>query len=87
MPVNAMLERIRAEFLEMPGLRLTLDQVQRLCGVEQMLCQAVLDALVDAKFLCVKSNGAYSRLTEGEVPRPRPAKANLSVEPRVVAAS
>ena len=86
MPVKNMLERIRAEFLEMPGLRLTVEQVQRLCGAERTPCQAVLDALVDAKFLCVKSNGTYARLTDG-VPRPRPAKADLGVEPRVVAAS
>jgi hypothetical protein len=29
------LERIRAEYLEMPGLCLKADQVQRLCGVER----------------------------------------------------
>ena len=84
---KAMLERIRAEFLEMPGLRLTLEQAQRLCGVEPTLCKAVLDALVDAKFLCVKSNGTYARLTDGEVPRLRPAKADIDVEKRVAAAS
>jgi hypothetical protein len=74
MPVSTMLKRIRAEFLEMPGLQLTLEQVQRLCGVDQALCQAVLDALVDAKFLRVKSNGVYARATDGEASRPRSAK-------------
>ena len=87
MPVNVMLERIRGEFLEMPGLRLTLEQVQRFCGVERTLCQAVLGALVDAKFLCVKSNGAYARVSDGEIPRPRPAKADAGVKRRVAAAS
>ena len=77
MPFRPLLGRIRAEFLEMPGLRLTTEQAQRLCGVERVLCKAVLDALVDEKFLCVKTNGAYARLTDGEVPRPRPAKADL----------
>ncbi len=77
MPHDTMLKRIRAEYLEMPGLRLTLAQAQRLLGVEQTLCQAVLDALVDAKFLCLKANGAYARLTDGEVPRPRAAKADI----------
>ena len=43
------------EFVEMPGLRLTSEQVQRLCGVEPTICQLVLDSLVEAKFLCVKS--------------------------------
>jgi hypothetical protein len=60
--------RLRAEFSEMPGLRLTSEQVQRLCGVERTICQLVLDSLVDAKFLCVKSDGAYIRLTDGRSP-------------------
>ena len=87
MPIDTMLTRIRADYLEMPGLRLTLEQVQRLCGVEETLCQAVLDALVDAKFLCVKSDGTYARLTDGEIPRPQPAKALVRVEKRVATAS
>jgi hypothetical protein len=51
-PSERLLERIRAEYLEMPGLCLTSEQVQRLCGVERTICQLVLDSLVDAKF-CV----------------------------------
>jgi hypothetical protein len=43
---------LRAEYLTMPGLRLKRDQVERLCGVEQTLCQLVLDSLVDQEFLC-----------------------------------
>jgi hypothetical protein len=31
----------------------------------------------EAKFLCVKSNGTYARLTDGELSRPRSAKAAL----------
>jgi hypothetical protein len=72
-------ERLRAEFLEMPGLRLTLEQVQRLCGVERALCKAVLDALVDGKFLCMKADGTYARLTDGLVAgRARPAQGDLT---------
>ena len=48
------LERIRAEYLKMPGMTLRLEQVARLCGVERSLCQRVLEALVDMRFLCVK---------------------------------
>jgi hypothetical protein len=67
-----LLNRIRAEFMEMPGLQLTGKQVQRLCGVERTLCQRVLDALVEMRFLCVKSDGTYARLTDGaEMPRPQ----------------
>ena len=39
MPHHAMLNRVRAEYLEMPGLRLTPEQAGRLCGVERALCQ------------------------------------------------
>ena len=59
------LERIRAEYLEMPGLRLTAGQVQRLCGVERELCQKVLEALMERKFLCLKLDGTYARLIDG----------------------
>ena len=47
MDFEAMVRRVRAEFLEMPGLRLTVAQAARLCGIERALCQAVLDALVE----------------------------------------
>ena len=70
MPHKTMLTRIRAEYLEMPGLRLTLQQAQRLCGVERTMCQMVLDVLVDEKFLCVKSDGHYARLTSFHAPQP-----------------
>ena len=59
------LTRIRATFLEMPGLRLTFEQAQRLCGVEGALCQMALDALVDTRFLCIRGNGLYARVTDG----------------------
>src|SRR5688572_22151082 len=75
-PNQEVLERLRAEYLEMPGLRLTVEQVQRLCGIERAICSVVLDTLVAAKFL-TKSNGAYARLTDGNISRPRPAKADL----------
>jgi hypothetical protein len=84
MPHNAMIKRVRAEYLEMPGLRLTVEQAQRLCGVDRTVCRAVLDALVDAGFLCVKPDGTYARLTEGTVPRPRPAKADLDTPIRAM---
>jgi hypothetical protein len=72
LPLDGLLERVRAEYLEMPGLRLKIEQVHRLFGVERPLCQRVLDALVDAKFLCAKSDGTYSRLTDGAMPQKTP---------------
>jgi hypothetical protein len=76
-PHQAVLERIRAEYLEMPGMTLKLEQVQRLCGVERSVCKIVLDALVETKFLYLKSDGRYARLTEGRMARPHAAKADL----------
>jgi hypothetical protein len=70
--------RVRAEYLEMPGLTLTAPQVERLCGIDPRLCRLILDALVEARFLRVNSGGAYARLTEGELSRSRQAKAALA---------
>ena len=79
--------RLRAEFMEMPGLRLTSRQVQRLCGVEQTLCQLGLDALVATKFLYVESDGVYARTADGEVSRPRMARVGLDRQAGLVRAS
>ena len=81
-----LLERLRAEFLEMPDMRLRIEQVQRFCGIEQTMCRLVLDALVKANFLCLNSDGTYVRLTEGSSPLPRPAKAALKATPFVTTA-
>jgi hypothetical protein len=48
------------------GLRLTVEQVARLCGVDSSACKAILEALVDAKFLRADADGAYSGLSDGE---------------------
>jgi hypothetical protein len=86
--IHNVLTRLRAEYLEMPGLRLTAEQVQRLCGIEQVMCQSVLDSLVDAKFLCLNFDGTYARSTGGEmISGPRAAKAYLSADGRAKQAS
>lgn len=60
------LHRLRAEYLEMPGLQLTRGQVQRLCGLERPVCERVLDTLVDMRFLYLKANGAHARLPDSD---------------------
>jgi hypothetical protein len=80
------IQRVRAEYLEMPGLRLNVEQVERLCGIERMLCQAVLDTLVQGNFLCLKSDGRYARMTDGAWPPARAAKV-VTVAGRSVKAS
>lgn len=51
--------RIRGEFLEMPGLRLSLDRASRLFALERAACQSVLDALVGAEVLQRDRDGRY----------------------------
>jgi hypothetical protein len=72
------LNRVRSEYLEMPGLTLKSAQVQRLCGIDHTACKVVLDALVDAGFLTLRDDGSYSRSRDGI--RAHPAKASLHPE-------
>src|SRR3954452_13038308 len=62
MRIDDVLQRIQGEFVEMPGLRLTAAQAQRLWGLERELCGSLLSALVDAKFLERTRDGAFIRL-------------------------
>ena len=57
----AALRRAKAEFLEMPGLRLTLAQAQRLWAFDRALCDAVLAALVEARFLVQSGKASFIR--------------------------
>ena len=61
MRMDDVLQRIQGEFVEMPGLRLTTAQAQRLWGLERDVCDALLGALVDAKFLSQTRDGAFVR--------------------------
>jgi|CXWL01.1.fsa_nt_gi hypothetical protein len=56
--------RIRAEFTEMPGLKLTLPQAARLFSLDRALCEQVLGALVQDGALAV-SAGAFARPDTG----------------------
>jgi len=59
---DEMLRRVRGEFLEMPGLRLTEAQARRLWGLDEAACGAVLGRLLDAKFLFRTRDGAFMRI-------------------------
>jgi hypothetical protein len=61
LPYEQAFERIRAEYLEMPGMRLTPEQVRRLSGIDSSVCRVVLDDLVRAKFLRRAPDGSYAR--------------------------
>ena len=57
--IDDLLQRVQGEYREMPGLRLTTAQAQRLWGLDRSACDAVLTALVDARFLARTRDGAF----------------------------
>jgi DNA-binding IclR family transcriptional regulator len=59
--VEAIIQRVRGEYLEMPGLSLTEQQAQRLWHLEPDACRALLKALVEAGFLRQTPRGGYVR--------------------------
>jgi hypothetical protein len=63
--VTRLLHRIRSEYLEMPGLRLTPAQAARLWGMDPQHSQQLLDSLMMAGFLFKNGQGAYLRVTVG----------------------
>ena len=65
MRVDDVLQRIQGEYSEMPGLRLTAIQAQRLWGLERAVCDELLGALVDAKFLSQTRDGAFVKTDGG----------------------
>lgn len=62
---NLMLYRIRGEFLEMPGLRLTIAQAARLWHMDASVCAHALGRLVTDRFLMRTRAGAYVRADQG----------------------
>ena len=63
--VDQVRRRICAEYLEMPGLRVDARQAQRLWGIDQRTCHAVMQYLVDTKFLHRTEQGVYRLASEG----------------------
>jgi hypothetical protein len=61
MELEAVTRRVREEFREMPGLRLTPAQAIRLWGLEREMCHAVIERLVAAAFLRWTPTGAITR--------------------------
>ena len=67
-----LVERIRQEYVAMPGLKLTRDQVCRLWGVGQDVCDLALQTLLTEGFLHQTGTGKYVAL-------PRPAGASVAL--------
>ncbi len=65
-PANSELERrVRGEYHEMPGLRLTVAQARRLWALDRPTCESVLDVLIEAGFLERDATGQYCRSHSG----------------------
>lgn len=76
-----LLSRARGEYLEMPGLSLTVPQAQRLWGLDSVACRQVLQGLIEAGFLKRRADGTYVRRTSGAMeylPGPAPGRHSSS---------
>lgn len=62
-PLESLVARIRGEYQEMPGLRLTFAQACRLWQLDAPTCEMLLEQLVREMFLYKTGNGAYIALS------------------------
>jgi hypothetical protein len=60
-PIREAAVRMQWEWLEMPQLRLTRRQAQRLWAVSPDVCDAALAALTRQGFLVPQADGTYTR--------------------------
>jgi hypothetical protein len=90
MSFAAVVDRVRGEFVEMPGLELTLAQAGRLWTLGADDCRYVIDALVDVGFLKWTTRRTIVRTgrdlpvggeaATSDIPVRRPSIANKSVQ-------
>ena len=62
MDIEVVTRRVREEFREMPGLRLTPAQATRLLGLEQDVCRQVIEALIATAYLRWTAAGSVTRM-------------------------
>lgn len=77
---HRLLSRIRGEYREMPGLRLTFTQACRLWQLDGTTCHEVLERLLVERFLQRTPDGSY---TVFSLPAPTPAKSGLRAAPSI----
>ena len=58
---EAIVNRVRNEFVEVPGLRLTMAQAMKLWGLGPDECQQVISMLVASSFLRLNARGQILR--------------------------
>jgi hypothetical protein len=59
---HALVQRVRSEFEEVPGLRLTLHEAARFWQIEPEICVFVLRTLCETGFLSIARDGRYRRV-------------------------
>ena len=62
-PLAALLQRVREQYRDMPGLTLTKPQAMLLFGVAPSVCAAMFRALVMENFLSRTGDGVFVRST------------------------
>jgi hypothetical protein len=55
-------QRVRAEYMEMPGMSLTREQAQCLWDLDAPVCEQLLEYLVATGFLARTSHATYVRI-------------------------
>jgi hypothetical protein len=63
--VSDWVQLVRAEYAEMPGLKLTERQIRRLWNLDAALCDAVIASLIAGRFLKQTGGETYVRFDGG----------------------
>ena len=59
--VMKLAQRIREEFEEAPGLRVTVSEAARFWGLDEKTCEQVLTYLLASRFLTQRSDQRYAQ--------------------------
>ena len=78
MNAEALVRRVRGEYYEMPGLRLTFAQACRLWQIDAGTCDAVLAALIQDRVLHKTRDGHYVALPTPRSVRSMPRERRAS---------
>jgi len=66
---DSLVARVRGEYCEMPGLRLTVPQACRLWGVDVSTCEMLFEQLIREGFLYKTADRAYVAQPTARRPR------------------
>jgi hypothetical protein len=80
------LEQFKGLFFEQPTARLSVAEAREFSGLDEDICDQLLGALVDVRFLTQGKDGAYQRRAQvpgddvrrGDVPRRYPTMATVN---------